>query len=58
MSVQSTTLERAFDYTGAKGPVILLTEHQTPAAIRRTGEKRLTARLNDVYAGEGRLRLG
>lgn len=32
-------LERAFDYSGAKGPVILLTEYQTPAAIRRTGEK-------------------
>lgn len=38
-------LERAFDYSRAKGPVILLTEYQTPAAIRRTGQKRLTTRL-------------
>ncbi|WP_052190264.1 IS110 family transposase [Streptomyces sp. NRRL S-1824] len=38
-------LERAFDYSGAKGPVLLLTEYQTPSAIRRIGEKRLAARL-------------
>jgi transposase len=36
-------LERAFDYSAAKGPVVLLTEYQTPAALRRIGVKRLTA---------------
>ncbi|WP_328960299.1 IS110 family transposase [Streptomyces virginiae] len=36
-------LERAFDYAGAKGPVVMLTEYQTPAALRRIGERRLTA---------------
>lgn len=36
-------LERAFDYSAAKGPVILLTEYQTPAAVRRIGIKRLTS---------------
>ncbi|MFE2551947.1 IS110 family transposase [Streptomyces sp. NPDC059355] len=35
-------LERAFDYSSAKGPVVLLTEYQTPAALRRIGVKRLT----------------
>jgi transposase len=35
-------LERAFDYSGAKGPVVMLTEYQTPAALRRIGVKRLT----------------
>ncbi len=36
-------LERAFDYSAAKGPVIMLTEYQTPAALRRIGVKRLSA---------------
>ncbi|MFF0638002.1 IS110 family transposase [Nocardia sp. NPDC004151] len=36
-------LERAFDYSSAKGPVVLLTEYQTPAALRRIGVKRLTS---------------
>jgi transposase len=35
-------LERAFDYSAAKGPVVMLTEYQTPATLRRTGVKRLT----------------
>ncbi|MER5595994.1 IS110 family transposase [Streptomyces sp. NPDC002265] len=35
-------LERAFDYSAAKGPVVMLTEYQTSAALRRTGVKRLT----------------
>lgn len=34
-------LERAFDYSGAKGPVVMLTEYQTPASLRRIGVKRL-----------------
>ncbi len=34
-------LERAFDYSAAKGPVVMLTEYQTPDALRRTGAKRL-----------------
>jgi transposase len=34
-------LERAFDYSAAKGPVVLLTEYQTPAALRRTGVQQL-----------------
>ncbi|MBL1118576.1 IS110 family transposase [Streptomyces sp. 110] len=34
-------LERAFDYSAAKGPVVMLTEYQTPAALRRIGVKRL-----------------
>jgi transposase len=38
-------LERAFDYSAAKGPVVMLTEYQTPAALRRIGVKRLTTRL-------------
>ncbi|GCB43309.1 mobile element protein [Streptomyces sp. NL15-2K] len=36
-------LERAFDYSAAKAPVVILTEHQTSAVIRRIGVKRLTA---------------
>ncbi|MFD3537831.1 IS110 family transposase [Streptomyces sp. NPDC058664] len=36
-------LERAFDYSAAKGPIVMLTEYQTPAALRRIGVKRLTA---------------
>ncbi|MFJ4526166.1 IS110 family transposase [Streptomyces sp. NPDC088810] len=36
-------LERAFDYSGAKGPIVMLTEYQTPAALRRIGIKRLTS---------------
>jgi transposase len=36
-------LERAFDYSAAKGPVVMLTEYQTPAALRRIGAKRLTS---------------
>ncbi|MGW3953014.1 IS110 family transposase [Streptomyces sp. NPDC004752] len=39
-------LERAFDYSAAKGPVVLLTEYQTPAALRRIGVKRLTTWLD------------
>lgn len=35
-------LERAFDYSAAKGPVVMLTEYQTPAGLRRVGVKRLT----------------
>ncbi|RPK37695.1 IS110 family transposase [Streptomyces sp. ADI93-02] len=35
-------LERAFDYSAAKGPVVMLTEYQTPAALRRIGVKRLS----------------
>ncbi|MFI9547417.1 IS110 family transposase [Streptomyces sp. NPDC052016] len=38
-------LERAFDYSAAKGPLVMLTEYQTPAALRRIGVKRLTALL-------------
>lgn len=36
-------LERAFDYADHKGALILLTGYQTPAAIRRRGQGRLTA---------------
>ncbi|MEN1891271.1 IS110 family transposase [Streptomyces mirabilis] len=35
-------LERAFDYSGSKGSLVLLTGYQTPAALRRIGVKRLT----------------
>lgn len=35
-------LERAFDYSAAKGPVVMVTEYQTPAVLRRIGVKRLT----------------
>ncbi|WP_329344996.1 IS110 family transposase [Streptomyces sp. NBC_01352] len=38
-------LERAFDYSAAKGPVVLLTEYQTPAALQRAGVKQLADRL-------------
>lgn len=34
-------LGRAFDYSAAKGPVVLLTEYQTPDPLRRTGAKQL-----------------
>ncbi|MET7666459.1 IS110 family transposase [Streptomyces sp. NPDC005463] len=34
-------LERAFDYSAAKGPVVMLADYQTPAALRRIGVKRL-----------------
>jgi transposase len=36
-------LERAFDYSGHKGALVLLTGYQTPAALRRRGRARLTA---------------
>ncbi|MGW3063576.1 IS110 family transposase, partial [Streptomyces sp. NPDC001130] len=36
-------LERSFDYAQAAGPLVLLSGYQTPAAIRRMGESRLTA---------------
>ncbi|MFF4410827.1 IS110 family transposase [Streptomyces sp. NPDC001404] len=36
-------LERAFDYSGQKGALVLLSGYQTPAAIRRRGRARLTA---------------
>lgn len=35
------SLEAAFNYAGTKTPVVLLTKYQTPAAIRRVGERRL-----------------
>ncbi|WP_435113964.1 IS110 family transposase [Nocardiopsis synnemataformans] len=34
-------LERAFDYSGAKGPVVLLTGFQTPRGLRKIGRARL-----------------
>lgn len=34
-------LERAFDYSAAKGPVVILTEYQTPAALQRAGVRQL-----------------
>jgi transposase len=34
-------LERAFDYSAAKGPVVVLTEYQTPAALQRADVKQL-----------------
>ncbi|MFD4605533.1 IS110 family transposase [Streptomyces sp. NPDC058464] len=36
-------LERAFDYSAHKGAMVLLTGYQTPAAVRRRGQARLTA---------------
>ncbi|MGW5666065.1 IS110 family transposase [Streptomyces sp. NPDC003758] len=39
-------LERSLDLTN-KGPVVLLTGYQTPAAIRRTGAKRIEAWLRN-----------
>lgn len=35
-------LERSFEFAQHKGPLVLLTGYQTPAAIRRLGETRLT----------------
>lgn len=37
----SPALERAFDYSASKGAVVMLTEYQTPAALRGIGAKRL-----------------
>ncbi|MFJ5034438.1 hypothetical protein ACIQB5_41780 [Streptomyces sp. NPDC088560] len=34
-------LERAFDYSAAKGPIVMLTKYQTPAALRRIVVERL-----------------
>ncbi|WP_031185630.1 IS110 family transposase [Streptomyces sp. NRRL F-5635] len=39
----SPVLERAFDYSASKGAVTMLTEYQTPAALRRIGTNRLAA---------------
>ncbi|MEL5955671.1 IS110 family transposase [Streptomyces sp. CLV115] len=36
-------LERSFDFAQSQGPLVLLSGYQTPAAIRRMGESRLTA---------------
>ncbi|MBW9121890.1 IS110 family transposase [Microbacterium trichothecenolyticum] len=36
------TLETAFNYATSKGSLILLTKYQTPGAIRRVGQRRLT----------------
>jgi transposase len=38
----SPALEAAFDYADHKGALILLTGYQTPAALRRCGQARLT----------------
>jgi transposase len=35
-------LERAFDYSSQRGALVLLTGYQTPHALRRTGQARLT----------------
>lgn len=43
----SPALERAFDYSAHKGALVLLTGYQTPAAIRRRGQTRLTAWLTN-----------
>lgn len=43
----SPALERAFDYSAHKGALVLLTGFQTPAAIRRRGQTRLTAWLTN-----------
>lgn len=37
------SLERAFDYSASKGALVLLTGFQTPAAIRRRGQARLSS---------------
>ncbi|MCX4776596.1 IS110 family transposase [Streptomyces sp. NBC_01264] len=37
------SLERAFDYSSHRGALVLLTGFQTPAALRRRGQTRLTA---------------
>jgi hypothetical protein len=36
-------LERALDYSGQRGALVLLTGYQTPDALRRTGQVRLRA---------------
>ncbi|WP_276312148.1 IS110 family transposase [Streptomyces sp. V2] len=38
----SPALEAAFDYAGHKGALVLLIGYQTPAALRRRGQTRLT----------------
>lgn len=38
----SPALEAAFDYADHKGALVLLTGYQTPAALRRCGQIRLT----------------
>ncbi|MHC6175948.1 IS110 family RNA-guided transposase [Glutamicibacter sp. X7] len=43
-------LERAFDYAKSKAALTLLTGYQTPEAIRRLGEKRLTTWLRNQGA--------
>lgn len=35
-------LEAAFNYAATKSPLILLTKYQTPSALRRVGQQRLT----------------
>jgi hypothetical protein len=35
------SLEAAFNYATTRGPLVLLARYQTPAAIRRIGERRL-----------------
>ncbi|CAM5691685.1 Transposase OS=Streptomyces canus OX=58343 GN=AQI96_37065 PE=4 SV=1 [Streptomyces canus] len=40
-------LERAFDYKTSKASLVLLTGHQTPAALRRIGRNRLAAWLKN-----------
>jgi transposase len=37
------SFEAAFTYATTRGPLALLTKYQTPAAIRRIGERRLAA---------------
>lgn len=43
-------LEAAFDFAGRKAAVILLTEYQTPAQLRRAGVTRVIARLRRAGA--------
>ncbi|MEE1811823.1 IS110 family transposase [Streptomyces sp. BE133] len=43
-------LERAFDYSGSKAALVLLTGYQTPAALRRIGTSRLAAWLKNRKA--------
>lgn len=40
-------LERAFDYKTSKAALVLLTQYQTPAALRRTGKNRLATWLKN-----------
>jgi transposase len=40
-------LERAFDYKTSKASLVLLTQYQTPAALRRTGKSRLATWLKN-----------